>query len=287
MKKICTLLSLTFLFACERINIGVEEVVSVELPNATNLITVEGWLTSTQETQYVRLTRSNSFNSAEQVALIEDASVIVQSRSGQTFQYLYTANGIYLSAEQFSAASGTDYRVRVQLEDGREIRSEWETAPEIVVLNRLFIDSFEENDPDNPNQQIRVFFPRIIAIDPDGERNYYRWRFFKNDLPFTDFESITIQDDRFFDGNLIPNDFRSFGYASGDEMVVQFQSISSEAFNYLNLLKSQITSLGTSSGTTPAQVIGNLSFNADSEDETVLGYFGLVGVSADTAVVVN
>ena len=287
MKKSFTILFLSLLLSCDRINIGVEEVVSVELPSATNLITVEGWVTSTAENQYVRLTRSNSFNSAEQVNLIADASVIVQSRSGQTFQYTYTDNGVYLSDEEYAAASGTDYRVRIQLDDGREIRSEWETMPEVVALNRLFVDSFEENDPDNPNQQIQVFFPRIIAIDPDGRRNYYRWRFFKNGLPFIDFESITIQDDRFFDGNLIPNDFRSFGYAEDDEMIVQFQSISSDAFNYLNLLKSQITSLGTSSGTTPAQVVGNLAFNSSSEDEAVLGYFGLVGVSSDTVVVAN
>lgn len=285
MKRTSCIWLLSILLSCDNIGIGVEDVVRVELPSATNLITVEGWVTSDHEQQYVRLTRSNSFNSTNQVEVIDDASVIVQARNGQTFSYTYSSDGIYLSSEAFSGISGTDYRVRIQLEDGDEIRSEWETMPDIVALNRLFIDSFEENDPEIPNQQITIYFPRIIALDPEGNRNYYRWRFFKNNQSFVESESITIQDDRFFDGNLIPNDFRSFGYDNGDEMVVQFQSISEEAFNYLNLLKSQITSLGTSSGTTPAQVIGNLSFFSSEETDDVLGYFGLVGVSADTTIV--
>lgn len=286
MKKIHAIVILCFLLSCDNIGIGVEEVVEVELPSATSLITVEGWVTSQKETQYVRLTRSNGFNSASPVESISNASVIVQARNGDiTRSYTHTNDGVYLSDVSFAGISGTDYRVRIQLEDGPEIRSEWETMPDVVALNRLFVDSFEENDPEIPNRQITIYFPRILALDPEDNRNYYRWRFFKNDQAFVEFESITIQDDRFFDGNLIPNDFRSFGYELEDKMVVQFQSISGEAFNYLNLLKSQITSLGTSSGTTPAQVPGNLSYASSEETEDVLGYFGLVGVSSDTIMV--
>lgn len=267
--------------------IGVEEVVSVELPSSTNLVTIEGWVSSNNEHQYIRLSRSNSFNNTVQVEAISDADVIVQARNGETFLYTHAESGLYLSNEQYSGISGTDYRVRVQLQEGVEIRSAWETMPEVVSLNRLFVDSFEENDPNNPTEQIEVYFPRILAIDPEGSRNFYRYRFFKNDELFVEAESITIQDDRFFDGNLIPNNFRSFGYDVGDKMVVQFQSINADAFNYLNLLKSQITSLGTSSGTTPAQVIGNVSYVSTEIDEDVLGYFGLVGVSSDTTIVVE
>ncbi len=276
---------LSLLFSCENIGIGVEEVVNVTLPSARNLVTVEGSITNNSINHSVRLTRSNSFNSIEPVTAITNANVVVQSREGQTFLYSHTENGIYLSNEPFTPASGKEYRLRIQLSDNNEIRSDWERMPDLVSLNRLFVDSFEENDPNNTNQQILVYFPRIIAVDPENRTNYYRWRFFKNGLPHIEPESITIQDDRFFDGNLIPNNFRSFGYEIGDSMVVQFQSITAEAYDYLNLVKSQITSLGTSSGTTPAEVDGNLFYVSENQRERVLGFFSAVAISADSVIV--
>ena len=84
---------------------------------------------------------------------------------------------------------------------------------------------------------------------------------------------------------MIPNNFRSFGYDAGDEIITEFQNINEEAYNYLSLLKSQITSLGTSTGTTPAFVQGNLTYFRSEVDEQVLGYFGTVAISKDTVVV--
>ena len=276
---------LSLVLSCEGIGIGVEDVVSVELPSARNLVTVDGSITNEEINQVVRLTRSNSFNNSVPVEPIEDANVLVQSRTGQTFLYSYSEEGAYVSNDVFAAIGGEEYRIRIQLADGSEIQSEWEEMPESVPLNRLFVDSFEENDPDNPGEQILVFYPRIVAVDPENRNNYYRWRFFKNGIPHIEPESITIQDDRFFDGNLIPNNFRSFGYDIGDQMVVEFQSISGDAYNYLNLLKSQITSLGTSSGTTPAEVDGNLFYVSSQTTEDILGFFSAVSISADTIVV--
>ena len=278
-KLVYSILTGLFLFSCE-------EVVVIDVPTSQNLVTVEGWVTNQNENQYIRLTRSNNFISSEPVPAISDAIVEVQSRSGSpNQQFTHVENGLYMSNQPFFAPSNSEFRLIIQLPNGVEIRSKWVTMPELVPLNRLFVDSFEENDPDDPSQQFQVYFPRVIALDPEAKTNYYRWRFFRNGIPYVEPESITIQDDRFFDGNLIPNNFRSFGYDTGDEMVVQFQSINKEAFDYLNLLKSQITSLGTSSGTTPAQVNGNLSIENSEENKAVLGYFGAVAVSSDTTIV--
>jgi len=285
LKKLTYIVFGALLLSCEGIGVGVEEVVQVDLPDAKNLVTVEGLVTNIIENQEIRLSRSNSFNSTTPVEAIADATVAVQSRNGLTFFYSHAGAGIYFSDIPFSAQSGVEYRVRIQLSDNREIQSNWERMPELVALNRLFVDSFEENDPENAGQQIVIFYPRTIALDPENRNNFYRWRFFKNGEAFIDPESITIEDDRFFDGNLIPNNFRSFGYEVGDEMVVQFQSISGEAFDYLNLLKSQITSLGTSAGTTPAEITGNLFYASSTQEEKVFGYFGAAAISADTTVV--
>ena len=103
-------------------------------------------------------------------------------------------------------------------------------------------------------------------------------------MKYTEPESITVQDDRLFNGSLIPNDFRAFGYNEEQEIIVELQSITKGAYNFLSLLKEQITSLGTSNGTTPANIMGNISFQSDEVNDLVLGYFGTVAISRDTVI---
>lgn len=263
---------------------GCEEVIVVELPSAQNQLVVESWLYDVDTIQYVQLTRSNAFDASDVVESIETATVLLQSRNGEVFNYLHSGNGLYLSTRSFAGEQGVEYRIRIQLEEGLEVRSEWDAMPTAVPINGLFTDSFRENDPDDPSTQITLYYPKVIARDPEDESNFYRWRFFRNDTLYVAPESITIQEDLFFDGNLIPNTFDEFSYQSDDTIIVQMQSISSLSYQYLSLLKSQITTLGTTTGTTPSTVTGNLSYLPDTT-LVVLGYFGTAAISADTVVV--
>lgn len=275
MKRLLYIL-IPIVFACE-------EVVIVDLPSPQNLVVVQGWVTDSLGSQSIRLIRSNGFSDNSQVQAIESAQMIVQSRTGEVFSYSYRADGYYDADTPFRGVSGTEYRVRIVI-DTLEIRSEWDEMPNPVPINSLQIDSFEENDPNNSNQQITIFYPKVRTRDPADEENYYRWVFFKNGDRINEPESITIQNDRLFNGNLIPNNFQQFGFDSGDEITVQLQSISSSSHDYLSLLKSQITTLGTTSGTTPAIVTGNLSY-VDGNSSLVLGFFGTISSSVGSVQV--
>ncbi|MEQ9467532.1 MAG: DUF4249 domain-containing protein [Ekhidna sp.] len=270
MKKLAYISLLFLIFSCE-------EVVVVDLPDPQNLVVVEGWLSDIPSNQAIRLTRSTAFSNQGSVTPIEDAEVIVQSRSGDVFRYSYTSDGYYHSDSVFGGTSGEEYRLRIVL-DTLEIRSDWDQMSTRVPIENLRVESFQENDPNNSDQQITIYYPKINTRDPQGIRNYYRWIFLRNGDMITEPEPITVQDDRLFDGNLIPNNFQNFEYDSGDEMTVQLQAISSDAYDYLDLLRSQITTLGTSSGTTPAIVEGNLFYLND--ERPVLGFFGTVAVSS-------
>lgn len=273
-----------FIYILLVIIIGCEKVVIVELPPSQNLVVVQGWVTDSLSNQSIRITRSNGFSDDNQIMPIETAQVIVQSRSGEIFTYTYNAaTGNYDATIAYRGTSDNEYRVRIVL-DTIEIRSEWDQMPKAVPIADLQVDSFEENDPNDPDQQITIYYPKVTTIDPVNQENYYRWLFYKNDELYTEPEPITIQNDRLFDGNLIPNNFQLFGYDSGDDMTVQLQSISKSSHDYLSLLKSQITTLGTTSGTTPAIVTGNL-FYLDDDTQLVLGYFGAISSSFETVVV--
>ncbi|SNT12517.1 protein of unknown function [Ekhidna lutea] len=276
MKKVIYI-SLIFLFACE-------QVVVVDLPQPQKLVVLEGWISDDSTSRHpIRLTRSNAFSSTNRVAPIDDADVIVQARTGEVFNYSYDQDGYYTANSEYSGISGVAYRVLVFV-DSMEVRSEWDIMPEKVQLNNIQIQSFQENDPDDPSQQITIYYPKANTIDPVEERNFYRWVFYKNEEIYNEPDPFTLQDDRLFNGNLIPNNFQNFGYDAGDEMEVQLISISARTHAYLSLLKSQITTLGTSGGTTPAIVEGNLSFISD-DSPLVLGYFGAVSISSQKRTV--
>lgn len=275
MKRFIYILLFAFL-ACE-------EVVFIDLPAPQNQIVVEGWVTDSLGRQPIRITRSNAFSSDIAFTPIEDAQVIVQSRDGDVFSYSYSQEGYYEAETEYQGISGKQYRVRIVL-DTMEIRSEWDKMPDLVPIQELEIASFEENDPDDSDQQIIIYYPKITTQDPEGQQNFYRWIFYKNGVVFNEPEPITIQNDRLFDGNLIPNNFQNFDYESSDEMTVQLVSVSQRAHGFLSLLRSQITTLGTSSGTTPAVVTGNV-FIVGNQSEQVLGFFGAVAGSYATEIV--
>lgn len=262
-----------------------EKVVVIPLPQEQNLLMVEGWLTDNVERQNIRLTRSNSF-SGDVNPTVENAAVSVQIRSGGSFPYTHSTNGNYISDTPFAGINGEEYRVFVTLDDGDVIRSEWTLMPRQTEIVLLSVGDFEENDPNNPGTTITVFFPRITARDSADFANYYRWVFYKNDVRLTEPESITLQNDRFFDGNFIPNLFDEFEYAAGDEIKVELHSINKDAHDFLSLLKSQITTLGAAASTTPATVEGNLE-NLNDPDETILGFFSATAVNADSVVAEN
>lgn len=260
--------------------LGCEEVVIVDLPAPQNLVVVQGWISDSLSNQPIRITRSNSFSSDSSIDIIENAEVLVQSNRGDIFQYSYESNGNYHANVPFRGLNGTEYRVLIAL-DTVVIRSDWDKMPENVPIENLTFDSFEENDPNNPNQQITIFYPKITSRDPENQSNFYRWVFYKNGDVFNEPDPIVIQNDRLFNGNLIPNNFQNFGYDQDDEMTVQLISLSQAAHNYLKILRSQITTLGTSSGTTPAVVNGNL-FVENNEGQQILGFFGAVAESTET-----
>ncbi len=259
----------------------------VNLPTEQNLVVLEGWITDNKETQHVRLTRSNSFSGVINPS-IEDASVSVQMRKKGSFSYSHTQNGTYLSNTPFTGQLHQEYRVTVTLSSGEIIKSQWSKMLPRTEIVLLSVDSFEENDRENSGQTKTIFFPKIIARDSSGVDNYYRWVFYKHDVMLTHPEPVTLQSDRFFDGNFIPNLFDRFEYNEREEIKVELHSINKDAYDFLNLLKSQINTLGLGSyaRTTPATVNGNLT-NLTNPEKTILGFFGTTSISVDSTIVIN
>ncbi|MEM9895170.1 MAG: DUF4249 domain-containing protein [Bacteroidota bacterium] len=261
--------------------IGCEEVVVIDLPPTQNLIVIEGFLTNQLEHQEISLSTSTAFLSTSPTSFIENAIAFVRSSENERFDFEYVSNGLYRSQVPFKGKVGVEYQLSLFLDGGLRINSDWDRMPFPTIPDTVLIETFVDSDPENNDLETDFFFPSIRVRDSINYPNFYRWKFLKNNVPLVEPSPITLQSDRFFDGNFIPNEFDEFSYREGDTAIVQLQSITEATFLYLRLLASQITTLGTSSGTTPAQVIGNFS---SSDESVVLGYFGTAAIASDTLI---
>ena len=262
--------------------LGCEEIVKPELPPSQNIEVVEGWITDELKNQQIRLTRSNNFLGAANPT-IEDAKVEVEALGGISYLYTHSVDGFYLSDIAFRGLEGESYRVIIELKDDEVLRSDWSIMPPKTEIDRLDVDSFEEN---SLGENFMIFYPRIEAKDSAGYKNFYRWVFKRNDRRLTEPESITLQSDLFFDGNLIPNLFEEFEFRRNDKITVELHSINKGAFQFLEQLKKQITNQESSIRISPANVIGNLR-NVKEPDRVVLGYFGAVSISSASTIAEN
>lgn len=263
--------------------LGCEKIVLIDLPPSQNLVVVEGWLTDQVIHQSVRIIKSNGFLEEQPVQPITNANIIVERRNGGFQIYRHVENGYYLSETPFAGNQNSEYRINISIEDSIVLVSDWDRMQKKTEIEFITVKSYEENDVENPGEQITLYYPKMIVRDSANVENFYRWNFFNGKSRITSPESITIQRDRFFDGNLVPNTFDEFSYQNGDSIIVNLQSITQPTYDFLFLLKSQIASLGTSSISTPAVVDGNVK-NITDPSVKVLGYFGTVSISADTII---
>jgi len=265
--------------------IGCDQPILLDLEENPDLFVVEGWITDQADFQSVRITKTSSFSDNQNAEVIENATVQVEEIGGQIYQYTYDGNGNYRSNALFSGRNQFFYQLEITTEDNITIKSSIERLVTVRVIDSLWYDFFLIQDPENIREQKQVYFPIIRSSDPVNEDNYYWWKAYRNGEYLKQSESIYLLSDRFFNGSdSYINNFPIFNYEVGDSVTLEKCNISKRAFEYLSLLKSQTTSLGTNSGNSPATLKGNL-INQTNPGELVLGYFGTISIKASSVII--
>lgn len=273
MKYLC-LISTVLLLSC-----GVSE---IELPDGTQLLVVEGWVTNQEKQHWVKLSRTVPFDDNNSELAIEDAVVSINSEF-ISYPLTYSGNGIYLS-DIFAGIESSNYQLNIELITGDLIQSEWEQLYPVSPLESIEVSFFDDQDPET-GEDIVVYYPVGIWDDPLEETNYYRYIGYRNDVLLNDPNELILINDQFVNGaDSLPHHMPELRYALGDEIKLELHSLSKSGFDFLELLKLQTTSLGSSSGTSPATLIGNLK-NVTNENQIVLGFFGASSVSADSVLI--
>lgn len=267
-----------FTFACD-------QPVLLNLSDNPDIYVVEGWITDQIEFQKVRVTKTTSFSDTKNAQTIENAIVQIEEIGGQTYQYSYNENGYYRSNTTFFGRNQFFYQLKIITDDNVTITSSLERMVTVRQIDSLWYDFFLIQDPENIREQKQVYFPIIRSSDPVDENNYYWWKAYRNGEYFNQSTDIYLLSDRFFNGNeAYVNNFALFTYEVGDTVVLEKCNISQHAFEYLSLLKSQTTSLGTNSGNSPATIKGNL-INQTNPNELVLGHFGAISIKSNSVII--
>lgn len=270
MKKLLFILSLV-LTCCQA-----DEVLDID--NASSIV-VEGWLTDKLEYQKVKISKSRPFGGESLPSYVRDANVIVKVGSAN-YSFSYTISGVYISDEKFSGRIGYTHAISITLADGQIIQSTPEIMHQAPEIDSIFYESYERESTVNPSVIDVIYYPVATFADDINQSNHYRCKLYRNDTLFNDPEYMVLVSDRFFNGNntTLENEFAGFEYALEDSVRIDIIEISTNAYNYLSLLKSQITNIGTVSSVTPSPIKGNLKYTQSSEE--VLGFWGVNSIKS-------
>lgn len=270
MKKRYYILILFGLFSCETED--------VPRTGAGNLLVVQGWFTDLDTFQTVKLSLSQDFLVNEQETYVQDAGVFVSGNNGESYAYDYVGNGVYQTRDKEKASSGVNYTLTITLSDGRIITSPGERMKRAPSIDTLGYDYYERPSEENQNIIEQVYYPILQFQDPGSYSNYYRIKAYKNDTLFAQPENMILINDRFFNGNKpkIENEFALLEYFRNDSISLELHEISRDGYEFLRLLKSQTTSLGSASSVTPSPINSNLQYL--NSNEAVLGYWGTASI---------
>jgi hypothetical protein len=236
--------------------------ITLDLENESNKVVIEATVTEGQGPHIVKLTRSVGFDASNTFPAISNATVTLSDDLGNSEQLIETAPGIYTTASLVGSQERT-YELNVEV-DGTTYSART-SMPVSVPLNTLLIDSFPAFGIHS-----RVIVPGYM--DPAGVANYYRFVVVVNGEKQ---DGITLQNDRFTDGNVVlqPLFVNGLELEIGDVVHVSMECIAPDVYDYFFSVTQNIDNAAT-----PADPASNISGGA-------LGYFSVRTVSSQTVVV--
>lgn len=151
----------------------------VEVGQGSQLLTVEGMITSIPQVHRIQLTRSDTYGSVFQglIRPVTGATVIVRDDQGNVtfFAENSVVRGGYDSPANFAAVIGRSYTLQIQTVEGKAYSSfpeRVESVPEVKELTYKLIKIPVEGEI-NPRSGLQL----IASIDdPADQNNFYFWR---------------------------------------------------------------------------------------------------------------
>lgn len=248
--------------------VSCEKVIDIDLKDADKVLVIEGNVSNTETTHFVRISKtvpfsSNSTDNPQSGASIRIMEEVAENRPDYDFvvpkaerAFTEVTPGLY-QLNNYRATPGRKYTLIVELEDQSYEATSTMPAPISIDSIGTVTDSFFGDDEKTVG---------LVYQDPPNEKNYYRYLLTVNGKAITD---VLVYNDKFNDGKKVQRNLyvEDLDLRIGDSVWVEQQCVDQAVFNYFNGI------LANNPGaTSPANPISNFSNGA-------LGYFSAHGVT--------
>ena len=156
------------------------EEVDAEFDLQSDIIFIDGYVLTESGTSSVTISKSTFVNqSTYKVVNISDANVRIENiNTGEIIEFLEDNSGVYGCPTNFAASTGEEWKLFVELEDGKKIESKIQTVTSTVSIDNVQAEY-------SPEIEFNAQYGRLIPghrlsidfQDPVGEENFYLWKY--------------------------------------------------------------------------------------------------------------
>jgi hypothetical protein len=162
-----TIQIISLLLICFCINSCTEPYI-LETNTYEEALVVEATITNELKKQEITLTKTSRFEDKE-TQIESGADVFITDDTGTQYDF-EEESGKYISAIEFQAIPGKEYRLNINTKDGRVFKSSTETLTPVNAMQDVKA-TVETKD------SIRGAAIRVTSFDPTNEAKYYRYEY--------------------------------------------------------------------------------------------------------------
>jgi len=259
-----------------------DEPYQITTKQAPPRVTIDGLLTDNASYQYVKLNWSTDFYTPGKSPAITDAIVSVSDDSGNVFNYVHNpANsadsaGVYIPENSFAGVIGKTYTLKV-IVNGETYEAS-DKMTDVTPIDSI-TTKIDEDEKDDPEYEGRFYEILIFTKEPQDEKNFYLFKFFRNDsLLYANDTDIYYSDDELLAENIDGVEGPLF-YSKGDRAKIEAYSMTRQGYVYYNDLSNLLNGdSGGMFGPIPSSPRTNLTNGA-------LGFFQVGAVKKGEIIV--
>ena len=278
-------------------------------------LVVNGIITDAPGPHTIALTQTQVFPYVpDKIPVVTGATVVLADENGNTEQLLEEEPGVYLTSAAFRGIVGQTYSLFINLPNGKKYTSTPEKLVPVPNIDSLYYEverriTLDEEDKPRESFWLNAF---VNTRDMSNQKDYYKWEYEAiyqvdtqpwlhqkldargNWIPdplsccktcwITQVNDIIrLQSDQLLNGKNINRQLvvrlpiNNQFFNSRLRLDVWQYSVSEGAYDYWNVVKTQVGSVGNIQDPPPAFIKGNISNITDPEEE-VLGYFGVSAI---------
>jgi hypothetical protein len=262
--------------------------IALDLKDATPELVVEGAVTSDTLAHVIQLKKTAAYFSNQAAEMISGATVTLDD-GVSTITLVEDAinKGNYQTPVTYHGVPGRTYTLTIDNIDVNTdgIKEQYTATTKMNAVSR--IDSIDI-------KKERIFQSNMWAVkawiqDPEGERNYYRIRSYRNNKLTTDsIQEWGVTDDEFFNGKYLINETMAYFSGSkideklkgGDLILLEISGITKEYKEFIEQAQSEFWGRNPMFGGQPANILTNikqtLPLNGKNNPH---GYFAAYSIS--------